>query len=138
MPSRSRTDPLGVLVIALICAIVLILALVIAEAQTPTPMPTPRFAVAKTPTPRPTPQPALMKVGTLPTRTVLPCEMWQESWHQGPTADGRTIGFNDFGDHVVIRECHYEGPQLICTDWVTVRQSQWRWLRREVGRATGW
>ena len=134
MPSRSRTDPLGVLVIALICAIVLILALVIAEAQTPTPMPTPRFAVAKTPTP----QPALMKVGTLPTRTVLPCEMWQESWHQGPTADGRTIGFNDFGDHVVIRECHYEGPQLICTDWVTVRQSQWRWLRREVGRATGW
>lgn len=86
----------------------------------------------------PTPVPRLIKTGALPTPTILPCEYWDQSWHQGPLNGGWVIAFNDQDDQIVVRECKYEGPQLTCYDWIKIRQEHWRWLKREVSRTKGW
>lgn len=81
--------------------------------------------------------------GPPPTPTLLPDEEWKASWHQTPQPyGGWVIGFNDEGDHVVVRECRYTGgsttSMLECTDWVVMEQAHWKWLKRELSRTMKW
>jgi hypothetical protein len=74
-----------------------------------------------------------------PTPTILPDEAYEMTWHETPQAyGGWIIGFNDEGDHIVVRECKYEGDVLVCTDWVVLEQAHWKWLKREVSRTMKW